>query len=117
MTDHFDVYTHRDMLVVKVRAEKLDFFVISESSAYLRSLFEDRHYPSTIFDLTGVSIIDSSAFGFFIEIRNEMVKQGRDLVIVCSDADILHIISMLNVSRIIRIFPDIDRAADSLQGR
>ncbi len=116
MTNNYRIYDFNSLLVIESRVEKIDFFEISDSSIILREVMEKREFPSLIFDFTRVVAIDSSAFGFLLETRNEIRKYGRDLAIVCQDRDVLHVMGMLKVKQVIPVFQTIDAAASYLTG-
>ena len=110
MKDHYNVYTHDVLLVIEVLVEKFDFFEISESSIYLRDLLKKKHYPALIFDLRRVKIIDSSVFGFLIEIRNKIKQNGYDIILVSEESYILHIMDMMKVPQIMKVVPRLEEA-------
>jgi anti-anti-sigma factor len=110
MDNHFSTYESGDFMMVEVLVEKLDFYGISESSQYLRNILEERHFPTLIFDFSKVAFIDSSVFGFLLEIRSSVQKNGNEMAIVCTNEEVLRVMSMLNVSILIKVFPDIGKA-------
>jgi anti-anti-sigma factor len=114
MDGHFKIYEKDAILVVKVLVDKFDFLELSESSRYLRSIFEKRNYPSMIFDLLKVTFIDSSVFGFLLEVHNRTIKNGNKIAIICSDKTVLHVMSMLTVTELIKVFPTMDEAENYL---
>ena len=114
MESHFKLYEYSSILVVEVLMEKFDFFELSESSAYLRKMLHERHFPSMIFDLTKVAFIDSSAFGFLLEIHNSIKKKGNEIVIVCTNQEVLHVMTMLTVPEIIKVFQSREKAQEYL---
>ncbi|HOT44744.1 MAG TPA: STAS domain-containing protein [Spirochaetota bacterium] len=114
MDGDFNIADYRGLLIIEVMVEKFDFFLISEHSVRLRGLLEERHHPSIIFDFTGVRFIDSSVFGFLLEVRTSVEKHGNDIAIVCSDPEVLHIMRMLKVTQIMQVFGTRDKAADYL---
>ncbi|HNW30440.1 MAG TPA: STAS domain-containing protein [Spirochaetota bacterium] len=114
MNGDFTITDFKGLLVIEVMVEKFDFFLISEHSLRLRGLLEERHYPSIIFDFTRVKFIDSSVFGFLLEVRNTVEKQGNDIAIVCSDPDVLHVMRMLKVPQVMQVFGNRDKAEDYL---
>lgn len=114
MNDSIAIEDFRGLLVIEMKMEKLDFFLISEKSAQLRSLLEERRYPSIIFDFTSVRLIDSSVFGFLLEIRNTIKKKGNEITIVCSEPEVLYVMKMLKVPQIIHVFHSREEAADYL---
>jgi anti-anti-sigma factor len=119
MNDHYELVNVDEgkLLVVKVLVDTLDFYEISDSAGYLRNELAKRSHPSMVFDLSTVEFIDSSVFGFFIEVRNTIKKNGNEIAIVCQNKDILHIITMLKVDEIIRIFPSLEAALKYLRSR
>jgi anti-anti-sigma factor len=114
MESHFKLYEYSGILVIDVLMDKFDFFELSESSAYLRKMLNERHYPSLIFDLCRVTFIDSSVFGFLLEIHNSTKKKGNEIVIVCTDKGVLHVMNMLTVSDIIKVFESREKAQEYL---
>ncbi|TFH43340.1 MAG: STAS domain-containing protein [Chrysiogenales bacterium] len=114
MDDMFNLYEHRGVLVVEVLVQKFDFLVISECSRYLRSCLEKREYPSTVFDIGRVVIIDSSVFGFLLEIYKTVTKKGNKIAIVCRDRLVLNAMNLLTLPQIIPVFDTLEAAADHL---
>lgn len=110
MKDHYNVYMHDVLLVIEVLVEKFDFFEISDASIYLRDLLKKKNYPGLIFDLRRVKIIDSSVFGFLIEIRNKIRQNGYDIVLVSDDGYVLHIMEMMKVSQIMKVVSRLEDA-------
>ncbi len=110
----FNLYEHYGVLVVDVLVQKFDFFEISEFSKYLRSCLEERGYPSTIFDISRVEIVDSSVFGFILEIHKTVTKNGNKLAIVCRDPEVLNVMNLLTLPQIIPVFDTPEAAADHL---
>jgi anti-sigma B factor antagonist len=115
MNDHYELIDSGNLLVIKVLIDTLDFYEISDSANFLRTELNKRSYPSLVFDLSTVEFIDSSVFGFFIEVRNSIKKNGNEIAIVCQNKDILHIISMLKVDEIIRVYPGLEAALKHLR--
>jgi len=117
MNDHYELIAVDDgaLLVIKVLIDTMDFYEMSDSANFLRNELQMRSYPSLVFDLTTVEFIDSSVFGFFIEVRNIIKKNGNEMVIVCQNKDILHIISMLKVDEIARVFLTLEAALKYLR--
>jgi anti-anti-sigma factor len=114
MDGDFNIINHQGLLLIEVMVEKIDFFMLSDNSTRLRSILEDRQYPSMIFDFSRIKVIDSSVFGFILEVLNSVKKKGNELVIVCNDKGVLHIMKMLTISQIIRVFATRDDASDYL---
>jgi len=114
MEGHFKLHEYRTILVVEVLVEKFDFFELSESSGYLRKMLHERHYPSMIFDLSRVTFIDSSVFGFLLEIHNIIKKKGNEIVVVCTDQGVLNVMIMLTVPDIIKVFQSREKAGEYL---
>jgi anti-anti-sigma factor len=110
MNGHFNIYGKSSILVVEVLVDKFDFLELSESSRYLRNLLEKRDYPSAIFDLLRVTFIDSSVFGFLLDMQNRAKKKGNKITIVCADKAVLHVMAMLTIPEIIRVFPGLEEA-------
>jgi anti-anti-sigma factor len=114
MNGDLNIVDYRGLMVIEVMVEKFDFFLISEHSTRLRDMLEDHHYPSLIFDLTRVKVIDSSVFGFLLETRNSLKKRGHEIAILCRDPEVMHVMNMLKVPQIMRIFESREKAADFL---
>jgi anti-anti-sigma factor len=114
MEGDINISDDRGILVIEVMVDKFDFFLISDHADRLRDLLAERRYPPTIFDLARVKVIDSSVFGFLLEIRNAMKKKGREIAVVCVDPEVLHVMEMLKVSRFISVFQSRDRAGKYL---
>jgi anti-anti-sigma factor len=114
MDGDFNIIDYRGLLIIEVMVEKIDFFLISDNSAHLRGMMDERQYPSVIFDFSRIKVIDSSVFGFLLEVRNTVKKNGNDIAIVCDDTEVLHVMKMLNVPQIIRIFGIREKAFDYL---
>ena len=117
MSDHYELIESGDLLVIRVLIDTLDFYEISESANFLRNAIKERSFPSIVWDLTTVEFIDSSVFGFFIETHNVLMKNGRDITIVCRNKEVLNIMFMLKIHEIIRVFPALDAAITYLRSR
>ena len=104
MDGDFSIIEYRGLLLIEVMVEKFDFFLISDHSVQLRGLLDKRQYPSIIFDFTRVKLIDSSVFGFLLEVRNTVKKMGNDIAIVCDDPEVLYVMKMLKLPQILRVF-------------
>ena len=114
MKGYFNISDYRGFLLIEVAVEKFDFFMISENSGPLRLLLAERHYPSCIIDCLKVKLIDSSVFGFLLEAGNTIKKIGNDIVIVCDDPEVLHVMNMLRLPQMIRVFATREKAVDYL---
>jgi Anti-anti-sigma regulatory factor (antagonist of anti-sigma factor) len=114
MESHFKLHEYSTILVVEVLVEKFDFFELSEASAYLRNILEKRHYPSMVFDFSRVSFIDSSVFGFLLEIHSSTKKNGNEIAVVCIDNSVLHVMTMLKLTDIIKVFQSREKAGEYL---
>ncbi len=114
MEGDINISDDHGLLVIEIMVEKFDFFLISDHADRLRDLLAGRSYPPAIFDLTRVKVIDSSVFGFLLEIRNTMKKKGREIAVVCVDPEALHVMEMLKVPRFIRVFQSRDGAGEYL---
>lgn len=114
MMEHFRAYTFRGCLVIESLVEKIDFFEISDSTDFLREVMGSRVTSPVIFDLNRVAVIDSSAFGFFLETHNAVRQGGCAIALVCRDRDVLHVMGMLRLDRIIPVFESLDAAASHL---
>ncbi|HPG50282.1 MAG TPA: STAS domain-containing protein [Spirochaetota bacterium] len=117
MSDHYELIDSDGLLVIKVLIDTLDFYEISESANFLRTALKERSFPSVAWDLTAVEFIDSSVFGFFIETRNVITKNGSETAIVCRNKEVLNIIFMLKINEIIRVFPSLEAALQYLRSR
>lgn len=115
MTEHFRTYDFKGCLVIECLVEKIDFFEISDSMDQLREITENRATGPVIFDLSRVAVVDSSAFGFFIETHSAVREGGYEIALVCSDRDVLHVMEMLRLKRIIPVFDSLDAAASHLR--
>lgn len=104
MEGDINIIEDHGLLIIEVMVEKFDFFLISDHADRLRGILEERRYPPALFDCTRVKVIDSSVFGFLLEIRNAMKKKGREIAVVCVDPEALHVMEMLKVPRFIRVF-------------
>jgi anti-anti-sigma factor len=114
MEGHFAFHESRNILIVEVLVNRFDFLELSEYSGYLRNILEKRHFPSAIFDLRKVTFIDSSVFGFLLEVHNKTQKHGNKIAIVCADNAVLRVIALLTMSDIINIFQTIEQAMEYL---
>ncbi len=103
-------YTHNDILVFEALIEKFDFHELSETSNIIRSKIESNDYPNIIFNFNKVKYIDSSTFGFLIELKKPVEKNKNKIIIVCRDRDLKSIIRLINLDRIFNVFSSIDDA-------
>jgi anti-anti-sigma factor len=114
MNANYKIENAKGFFIIEVLVEKFDFFEISESAAYLRDLIQERDYISAIFDLTRVSYIDSSVFGLILEISRTLKPKGNEIVIICTNTDVLRVMALLKVSTILPVFYTRAEAVDYL---
>ena len=117
MSDHYELIDSDDLLVIRVLVDTMDFYEISESAIFLRNAIKERSFPSIVWDLTMVEFIDSSVFGFFIEMHNVLTKKEKTLALVCKNKEVLNIMNMLKINEIIRVFSALEAALHYLRSR
>ncbi len=110
MESKFKYYMHNDILVFEALIDKFDFQELGETSDLLRNKIESNEYPNIIFNFNNVNYIDSSAFGFLIELKKPVEKNNNKIIIVCEDRDLMNIIRLINLDRIFNVFPSIEDA-------
>ena len=98
MNDHYELVESDNLLVIRVLIDTLDYYEISESAQFLRNAMKERYYPSMVLDLSIVEFIDSSVFGFFLEMSKAIAKNGNRMAIVCRNKEVLNIMFMLKIN-------------------
>jgi len=68
--------------------------------------------PRLIFDLSGLSYINSSGLGELVRCQDICRESGGDLVLIKVPPDIIRIIRIIGFHAIIKLFPDRKRAAE-----
>ncbi len=100
MKKKFKYYINNDILLIEILVEKFDFLELSDTSDLLRKIIQSYEYPNIIFNFSRLKYIDSSIFGFLIETRSQVEKNGNKIVIISADDEIRNIMKLLSVDRL-----------------
>jgi anti-anti-sigma factor len=117
MKEKFTFIEFRGRTVIDFTLQKFDLFVVPEISKIIETSIKEWGFPDLIIDITKITSIDSSGFGFLISTKNTIDRHGREAVLVCDNDGIMHIIGILNMSRVLKIFKTRGEAAEYLDKR
>lgn len=87
----------------------LDGTAVRELYEAAVALTDDR-YPRLLIDLAGVTMLASGAVGIMISIRKKYLQYGGQLHLAAPEPLVLQSLEVMNVHRILRIFPTVDEA-------
>lgn len=87
--------------VIEVLIDQFDFFQTPNISHQVDDLFPDHDFTHIIFDFKNITYIDSAGIGYLINLRKETIKYGSEIIIVCNDQELLHV---MNVSKLLSFF-------------
>ncbi len=110
MQEQFELHEHSDYLILKLNLTKFDLFEIPEISKSIEKKIRDLNQPALIIDMNNINHIDSTGFGFLISTRNNILKQDKELVVLCNNDSILHVIEILNMNRVLKVFNSLQDA-------
>lgn len=68
-------------------------------------------HKKLIFDLSGVSHIDSTGIGIIVTVAGQMKEAGGELRVAAANEHIEHLLKMTNVHQIVHLHPTIGAAA------
>jgi len=93
---------------------RLDGELDHHSSADIRDMVEravtEQDVRNLIFDFSKLSFMDSSAIGMVIGRYKLMNALGGQVVLVCSDARMNKLIKMSGLTKLIKVYHDVDSA-------
>lgn len=64
-------------------------------------------------DLTALEHLTSAGIGVLIAVKNEIKSNGGDLKLACVNAKIMKVFSLLNLTKLIQVFPAVEDAMKS----
>ena len=73
----------------------------------------DANQKKIIFDLTGITHIDSTGIGIMVMVAGQMKKAGGELRVASANQHIEQLLKMTNVDQIIKLHPTTADAATS----
>lgn len=117
MEDYFRIYTLQGITVVELHQDRLDLFRTPELSRQVEAHIKSAECKNVIFDLSALSHIDSSGFGFMVSVRNLIHRRGGNVVLVSDAENILHLIGIMNIQLLIPVCPTVDDAVKGLLSR
>ena len=102
-----DIHTHGDYQVLKIEEEISVISDLSELMFIIQGyLQQGKRYIAIGF--TSASYIYSGAVGVLINCLNKVKAEGGDLCIIEPSGDIAGILKMVNVNKILNIYPSED---------
>ncbi len=80
----------------------------------LEALIHNDHPPRVVFDLTGVTHIDSAAIGMIVMCFSRLKKRGGTLCLAGATGMVAGSLKLTQIQKVIGIYPTASAAADSL---
>ena len=117
MGKHYEVYSHENFSIIEILDEQFDFFNIPDLSKEFNNFLEKANNPNLIFNLNKIMHIDSSGFGFLVNIRNRLSKKNKEIIIVVNNEEILDIIEMLKMPQFFKIFKSMNGAVEYMMDK
>lgn len=94
--------------------QKLDGVAVRELYEAAVALTDQRH-PRLLVDLDGVGMLTSGAVGILISIRKKYLQYGGQLHLARPNPLVMQSLEVMNVHRILRIFPTIEEAVTAFK--
>jgi anti-anti-sigma factor len=89
---------------------------IKESLVELESLIQKAENGTTIvFDFKKLDYLNSYAIGQLVAWQNHLIKMQGQIIIAALNKNVEDILSILGISNLFKIFPDVDSALNSLK--
>ena len=66
-----------------------------------------------IFDLSGITMLDSTGIGILVVCQGKIAKSGGKLNIACASGLVVDILKVTSVDKILHLFPTVNEAAAS----
>lgn len=105
-----------DTLLVKIFGD-FDLELADHCRREIDRNYEQEAVKNILFDLTGISFIDSSGLGVILG-RYRKVKENEGKVVIASgDSRIMKILNLSGITRLIPVYPDTAQALKYLAGK
>jgi anti-sigma B factor antagonist len=92
--------------VVKVSGD-LELYTVSELKS---ELAQQGPRARIVVELSGVTFLDSTALGAIVQAARKLRDEGGDLTLVCSDSNILKVLTITGLIRIFTVHATLDEA-------
>ncbi|MDR9757838.1 MAG: STAS domain-containing protein [Thermacetogeniaceae bacterium] len=105
-----------DILLVKIFGD-FDLELADHCRREIDRNYEKQAVKNILFDLTGISFIDSSGLGVILG-RYRRVKENEGNVVIASgDSRIIKILNLSGITRLIPVYPNTAQALKYLAGK
>jgi len=97
-------------LVVTFLIEEMKLYNSMDISNSIEEILKKSSFKEIVLDLERVKFIDSSGIGSLVNIKKLAGRYGAEMIVACSNNDIIEIINTTGIGRFFKIFPS---AADA----
>lgn len=88
--------------------------IVVENIAAFRQAFQDVKTDAVVFDLSGVTYVDSSGIGALVNAHTSCTNRGRKMAIAGAQERILRLMKLTMVDKVLKLYPDMGAAEASL---
>lgn len=107
------VEKHKNNLVVQFKGE-LDHHTTESSRQKIDQQYSDHRIKNIVFDLRGLTFMDSSGIGLIMGRYKNSMEKGGKLVLVSQNSYVDKILKMSGLLKIVDSYPTIESAIESL---
>lgn len=80
----------------------------------IQEVIESQNPPRIIFDLTGVTYLDSYSFGWITKVYKQVLDKKGSFVVSNPNEDIRYLFEMTNFVKIVPVYPTVEDAREAL---
>jgi len=80
----------------------------------IQEVIESQNPPRIIFDLTGVTYLDSYSFGWITKVYKQVLDKKGCFVVSNPNEDIRYLFEMTNFVKIVPVYPTVEDAREAL---
>jgi anti-anti-sigma factor len=80
----------------------------------IQEVIESQNPPRIVFDLTGVTYLDSYSFGWITKVYKQVADKKGSFVVSNPNEDIRYLFEMTNFVKIVPVYPTVEDAREAL---
>lgn len=107
------VEKYKSNLVVQFKGE-LDHHTTESSREKIDQQYSDHRIKNIIFDLRGLTFMDSSGIGLIMGRYKNSIEKGGKVAIISESSYVDKILKMSGLLKIVTVYPTIESAIESL---
>ena len=82
----------------------------SEARAKIEPMIADKNFKNLVFDLAGLSYINSKGIGFLVAMQAHLSKDDQKLAVVNPNEAVSDVMSLVGINQIIGMYNSLDEA-------